>query len=579
MPATQIVPGVSHQNQFSRPGLIDSKKQFLTTVVSSLSKQIFCISRRDNQVFGTPIPLGKEVAQGHLATLPLSGLPRGLASWPIQKIKSYFSLVHLVPAYGVDSKINRLCVHISGLGGIGGKIPFQPGIAMGSIVDKKTIDRMEDYARFQGQFESLRARIDGLKQRAEQLEAEIDDYKDKTDEVSVALVNLWKGEKQLIADQIKGLVGELRKIHPKQVPDFPAFVAMQESPIDFEASTYKVEPRGFDSIQYSSTFLDFDESEASTRDKLKQSSSAGSVSGGYSGIFFSVSGSHSWSKAAVDRVGAIRRQGHASGVLVINALVTTRHVRFFERTRYDLEKLKRLKEKEVYILSEAVMGGAFSAIITYLHTESANRDLDVQRRDQSSESDMSGKFLGYRASGHYSQQSTDESSQDELGHRASSRVTIEFIAQGAIPQVARDQVVRETLKFADQSFQEYQMGGKEGAEGSSERRRQLQETAFAAANKVRETKASQAAKVIHSPSTVFSAYDDFSDQISSDPNAGIPIGFGYTLLNVAEAIEHENRLREMKPASAEESPQLGDQSRLPRESAGVDSSDSQQGAA
>jgi hypothetical protein len=263
----------------------------------------------------------------------------------------------------------------------------------------------------------------------------------------------------------------------------------------------------------------------------------------------------------MNRVADIKNQGHASEVLVINAVVTSRNVRVLKQVAYDLRKLKQLQklmssgseadfkkygisitssgEKAIYILSEAVMGGSFTGLVTFLDETSSSRAHEAHRKDTSASTSTSVEFSTPWVSGGSSysnaNQSSKGSSSDQLRNAANMNVSVEFIAQGAIPQLSRDTIVRETLKYTDQNLQKFHSSGSESSSKSREARQsEMQEAMTKTLNSVAQTNTVSSEVSIHGPQSVSKAYDDFCGEITGDTSAGIPIGFNYTMLTEAD---------------------------------------------
>jgi hypothetical protein len=255
----------------------------------------------------------------------------------------------------------------------------------------------------------------------------------------------------------------------------------------------------------------------------------------------------------MDRLAEIKNQGHASKVLIVSALVTTRHVRFFKNRHYDHNKLKTIlnamqstqgekelsdkgitlteKDKKIYILTEAVMGGSFSGIVTYLKKETSKGDAKHQAKHSSFSSSTEANVIGIEASYNHAQQKANESHNNSIENRSNLNVTIEFIAQGAVPQLTREKVVREMMKYQDQNLRNYESSNSEKSDQSVQiRQAELQQSMYTTLNTLPKTSLQQEEISIHSPQSVLKAYDDFCQQIVEDSACGVPIGFNYAEL-------------------------------------------------
>ena len=447
------------------------------------------------------------------------------------------------------------------------KIPFQPGLALGSIVRGDIVQQMELYAQMNSQVEQVQKELRDLEQGVKTLDAKIQSLKTKQTQgpIDNTLIDLYQKQQDAFQEQIKQLPKKLEKVRQIEIPAFSNLSTGLESPFDFDHTQTAIDKRGFDSITYSSQYIDMAQSSQKIQDRMNQSSSAHTASGGGGyGLFFSASASHTWSEGAMNRVAEIRNQGFASKVLLINALVTTRYVRFFKNRTYDPNKLQAILRamratndpvelkrvgvtvventetqkatKCVYLLTEAVMGGSFSAILTYLKEDSSQRDVksEAKHSGEATEVDISGGWGPFQAKGGYghSGQKADESTSDEIQNRSNLNLSIEFIAQGAVPQLARDTVIREVMKHQDQNLRTYtSSGSQQKGQSAYERQAELQKAMYASLNAVQKTTVQEEKIQIHSPNNVLKAYDDFCGEIVSDTSCGIPIGFNYTQLN------------------------------------------------
>lgn len=452
------------------------------------------------------------------------------------------------------------------------KIPFQPGLSLGSIVSGDVIEKMEKYVETLSKIENVQKKIRDLEQESKAIQEKITSIGlQQKSECNKLLLIFYGKQSELIKKKISDLPTELANIQDIELPSFPNISIGLETPIDFDVTEIATDSRGFDSVAYSSQYIDMQQTSQKIQDKMNQDSSSSSVSVGAKFFGISAGVSHTWSKGAMDRVAEIKNQGYASKVMLINALVTTRNVRFLKNRSFDVVKLKNILDamsvnedelkkcgitvfngkKCIYLLTEAVMGGSFSAIITYLKTDLTKRDVkDKSNHSSSSTSvDAGGSILGFGADVSYknSRQKAGESHDDNIDNRGSLNINIEFISQGAIPQMARDTVVRETLKFQNQNLRKYHSSGsEESGKSTYARQAELQKAAYDTINTVQQTKVEREEIFIHSPNTVLKAYDDFCSEITNDSSAGIPIGFNYTRLT-EEFIRNYVNSKEKKP--------------------------------
>lgn len=517
--------------------------------------------------------------------LPVEGVPTELLVMRNAALLTrFFTLVKLQPKKNVNGTYRCLKVHVPGPGGVKAKIPFQPGLAIGSIVPYETIRQLDQYATAAAKMESIEQQIQAIRDGIVGINAKLEAYQADEEalgavdgapglvEIMQPILEAQKGafikQGQLLAEKVREATEELGAVDPI----FPKFRSGLKLPLDLDRTTMGIDPRGFDSITFSSRLIDVEESEERIRDKLNESSSSSQVSGEVSGGWFvkvKAGFSHSWSKAAMDRVASIRRQGTASKILLVNAMVTSRNVRYLKNKHFDLKELQALLEvmragspetkrahgistvdgqQVVYYLSEAVMGGSFTAIVTYLKKSEQNRDLEEHTNTSSSatEANAGGSFLGIGGSlsGSNAQESTESTSDDHLKSADSLNINIDFICQGAIPQLARDTVVREVMKYQDQNFQTHESNGSEGSGKSRvERQAELQEAMYKAANAIAKTQVDQSELSVHTPGSVSKAYDDFCGEITGDNKSGVPIGFNYSTLTEREILQRIGELQ------------------------------------
>lgn len=439
------------------------------------------------------------------------------------------------------------------------KIPFQPGLALGSIVRGDVIQQMEEYGQMMTQIENTQKEMRDLEQGAKILDSKIKTIQEKKQKgpLDGTLVELFKAQQTALQEQIKQLPEKLKKVAMAQLPSFMSLSTSLESPINFDETEVATDNRGFDSIQFSSQYIDMNESSQAIQDRMNQSSSASSVSLNGSYLLSSANVSHSWSSGAMNRIGEIKNQGYASKVLFINALVTTRHVRFFKKRTFDPQKLQAIldtmrstndpnalnskgitvmnKTKQVYLLTEAVMGGSFSAIVTYLKEDTSNRDTKDRAKASSSTTSVGAKVnMGVWSVGGSvgdSRQKGSESHQDNTHNLGNTNIAIEFIAQGTIPKFAKENVVREIFKQQNQNLRKYEsVSGEKTDQSVQVRQTELQQAMYTNLNSLPSITVQKDEVPLNSTQSVLKAYDDFCQEIVDDASCGIPIGFNYTQL-------------------------------------------------
>lgn len=519
--------------------------------------------------------------------LPLLGLPKELCQE--HRIREWLMHSHLIPEKGVDGAYNRVTAHVSGVGGGKPSIPFQPGLALGSVVRGDTIAKMEEYATKIAALEAREKQIQTAEENIERLQAKIDLGKPP------ALVPVWKKQIEAEKKRIERLVEEIGKSGGgDEIPIFENFYSGIETPIDMANSALDVQPRGFDSINFNSQYINMREDISEIHDRVSHASSASQVSGSGGFWFVSVQASHAWGNATSTRLAQIQKSGIAQGVLVINAVVTTRNVRCFPSLQFDRAKLKQIlsamesddakllnrygitvssdkKTKEIYLLTEAVLGGSFTALVTFLDTEKMNRRIDKKSEEHNSSSSVSVGVWGYSASYAQSSASGFQSEDDVLRGVSSTKVSIEMISQGAMPSFTKGVIEHEIMKHLDLNPSKFELSAQDTsdakilAKGKDEekidvlakRQLKMQNAGVAAMNTYRGLAASKDKQQLHTPSSVLEAYDSFADKMATDQDCGVPIGFNYqrfTQEDLKDMLRDLESQRSILPAPAGEDP-------------------------
>lgn len=578
---------------------------FGSTTDSNLSQQTLVYSHKssmqgktfsvyyspDKGLFGSVQTLEKRQDN-----LPLTGIPKQLlTSGNLDLFKRFFSQTHFI--YSEDmGEFPHIAVHLSCKGGMKPKIPFQPGLALGSIVKAKVVREMEVYAKnasdidnFEKDIQTVESNIRALEQKIAAIHGKYP-RKEREEEFEAqitlgdrALRDFYRRQSQRLREQLATIGDNLAQTEPVMLHTPGDFQSSLASPIDYERSYIATEPRSFDSVNYSSQYIDMQENIQHVRDQLDQSSSSSSMSLSVSAPFFKASGSFSSSQSAMDRVAQIQNSGTSSKVFVMNATLTTHHVRYFKRLRYDHEKLGQIfnimhnytistatgeakvqqaknledlginidplnnEELSIYILTEAVMGGSFTGIVNFMDKSRFERDVQNSRRDSSLGGSASAEgsygFYSGGASVSHSQSKSHEERNDSLSSQSNLDVSINLIAQGAVPKLQRDAIARENTKHADQNLTNYQSSGSEsvierdaGAQQKAtyDRQKQLQAGGLAAANTTLSTVTKQESITILTPNSVMQAYDDYCDLMVDNDLSGVPVGFAYTKLTYVE---------------------------------------------
>lgn len=436
----------------------------------------------------------------------------------IKSLEKLFAFSSLVAERGRSGLYDRVSVYFGLNGGGKTQIPFQPGLALGSIVRSNTLDQMEAYDETASEIQALKEQIESAEQEIEVLDAKI---KAKTGKLSSKAdvsedpsIVRWKNDQIRIRNWMDKLTKKLEESEKKEIPIFSGFSQGLESPINFEGSGMKTQERGFDSLSYSSQYISLSEEGNLAYDKIEHVFKAldANVGGGWGPL--KVKASYSGSKATSDRLTQLKHEGITQGVLVVHATLTTRFVRCFTNLTYDLQKLDKLlfamestneaeqrrygiskistndnknSELAVYLLTEAVLGGSFTSLV-YILNEKTTKQSKISEEKTSGHKgsiEIGAKVGALQAhiEGNYTDIRDSENRSDDLNKFVSTKVKVEIFSQGALPSFSYS------------------------VDASSD-----EQTHLAAASK-----------------SVASAYTDFIKKIN-ETGAGIPIGFNYQIL-------------------------------------------------
>lgn len=512
--------------------------------------------------------------------LPLVNMPKEMASSnDVSQLKRLFAHTHFIPEKGVDGCYNRVSIHVSGPGGGKSLIPFQPGLALGSVVRGDTLEKMEEYATKTAAREAREQQLKAIEERIEQLDMKIKAKKGTTSPAGIALLKVWKGEQKALDTTLAAIAEQMQsETVDDKIPIFESFYQGVETPIDTTASALQVQPRGFDSLSYSSQYISMKENMSVVHDRLSQSASSSQVNASGGGWFFSVQASHAWADATAKRLFQIQTSNISEGVLVISAVATTRHVRCFTKLKYDREKVRNVLEamktndekvlkryaitkkdddtKEIYLLTEAVLGGSFTAFVTFLDEQKVKRTTDKRSEEHSSATTVtaSAGIFGWGGSGSYatSRSGGSQSEDDVLRGITTTKINIEIVSQGVMPQFTRGIIEHEIVKHLDLNPSKYELSGQDAADAKAavtatgpalaeivaKRQMKMSNAQVAILNTYRGLTSSKEELNLHTPDSVMAAYDDFAKQMASDQDCGIPIGFNYQILS-------ERRLQEI----------------------------------
>jgi len=207
-------------------------------------------------------------------------------------------------------------------------VPFRPGYALGSIIPLEEMETMLEEAKLTGRIENYETQLRKIKSIRDEMSS-------RGMPIS-ALEELKRTERELKRMKLIAQLTYFDYISNNATGIANKFQCNIESPIDWARSKLVSMPRGFDTLNFNSTYVMSDEKNQKINDMVDQLS--GGVS--YSSFFVSANISGSISK----RVRNASSTGKTEGSLVIGSFATTRHVRTFERLYYDTDKLRALKE-------------------------------------------------------------------------------------------------------------------------------------------------------------------------------------------------------------------------------------------
>ncbi len=497
----------------------------------------------------------------------------------LSDLQAYFNDgPRMTPEKGVSGEYNRVVVDTKANGGYKPKIPFQPGLSLGSIVKLDNLVEMEKYAEVHARRENFEAQVQHAEKQIEFLTDKIAVINDKIKKAKVvplkdayeALRKAWELQIKNLTDNIVILSKELTDDPLGAIPVFRGFQQAAETPIDFSASRMEDQVRGFDSLEFNSQYIWLDKSTEEIHDQITQSSSSRSISAKASyGIFVSGSASFSWAKAAADRVGQIKKEGIAEGVLVINASTTTRHVRTFTDVKYDHQKLQAIldamnagsdevkkiygisntgTEDAIYLLTDAVLGGGFTALVTVLDQNKMKRDFDkrLEEKQSAAGASLGGGWSLFSASANFqsSSGSAAQSENDKVANFATTKINIEIFSEGAIPNFNRHLMQKEIMKHINLNPAAFEISMRDEEEANDlvnaksaqdklkaniKREMRMQNAGVAAMNACRGLTSETKSQNVHTLESVLEAYESFTEQMK-DKDCGVPVGFNYRIL-------------------------------------------------
>lgn len=556
--------------------------------------------------------------------LPVCGIPSQLLKDKnVQTLAAFLKNAHYIPEKGVDGSYNRVTVHITGLGGGKKPIPFQPGLALGSVVNGKTIDALESYANAMAETQNLEDQMRNTSGEIEHLQLKIEariaqfpalkpvenaphpkgnilkppaPAAPKGQELAVIepiqahaapldqlvsrytdrQLKAWDIRIQRLQQHLTALEEDCLSAALVQLPMIKNFQAGASSPIDMANSKIECQPRAFETLDFSSQYIDMSESDAEIHNKASQTSSTLSVTQDSSFLVFKTSAKVARAEAIAKKVLQLKKQGIAQGTLVINVSATTRHVRCFTKIEYLKEKLEQIlsvmhanKEKElerygisvpkdggekaIYVLTESVMGAALTIFVTFYKDSKTTRNQDNQQTENSLEvgasATVGASFLSANVGGLYSRDRAERKEDDVLKSSAQTRVNIEISSEGALPSLESSRVEREVVSHVNMDPAKFERSKQSEAElekiskctskeelqtelgKRSLRMKEAQENIL---NTMRGLTFLKEEQKVHTMESAIKAYESFIHQVTSDPSCGVPVGFNYDILTQKE---------------------------------------------
>lgn len=564
--------------------------------------------------------------------LPVTDVPSHiLKDRDVQKMEAYFRHTHLASETGVDGSINRVSTHIIAPAAGKGVIPFQPGLALGSVVKAETIDKIERFADQMAAKQNLEDRIRMAEQRLTAFELQRESRLAQKPELK-KINKLQNGQEEVtyakdvrldaINSKIEKQKEKIEKLYDEKfadteeedLPTFNNFQASAASPVDMGRSTIESQPRAFDTLDFNSQYIKMSESEASIHNQVSQSSNSINVSANASYLLCSAGVKYGRVQAIASRVAQIKKRNTAQGTLIINATVTTRHVRCYTKLHYDHNKLRLIldamnkgdeatlrrygisvpakkggkeekadveavepkkkeeeKEPAFYVLTEAVMGAYFTSLITFLDESETGRDGKIKQDESIQTLNVNaelglGKFAT-KASVGVTRSGASNKEDDELKSKAQTKVEIEISSEGVLPQFERNNIEREVIshvnldptKFVrtqedDKDAEDIAKGGDDRTLAQEKRRIKMANAQEAILNTMRGLNFLRESQKIQTMESVLGAYESFLDKVTKDPNCGVPVGFNYDIITKSEIERILGIAPKISPAASVETP-------------------------
>ena len=576
-------------------------KEFIYSYTDMIgSRRVDIYKKNERSLTASVYKLSHNIATKLLASdLPVYGIPEALDVTDNNKIRKFFMYTYFMPEKSCDSEYNRVVAHAKVIGGMKSQIPHQPGLALGSVISSKVLEEMNTYADNIAISEAMEEEMQTIEQRIETLEAKI--LAKKTRDCYKKLVESWENEQKALLKKLENIADTMAANagHDKEeerTPDKPIVIEPKkycsslQSPVDSALSKIEVQVRGFDSLHYSSQYFRTSEQESIDQDQIKQVSGSGAISGEGGFLLFNAKASLELEGAISSRINRAKKSKAAKGLLVINASSTSRYVRCYTDLKFDKDRTKSIVEsmktidskeklselgisvrdgrKQIYILTEAVLGGSFQAYVTFLDEEETAREIENKAKEGKVGASAQGGFSGPLGGGPakiggnvgLSLHGNKEDKQDKLTGNTNTSINIEFVCNGVVAQFNRRDLEHEIIEHMDLNPSNYYPNEQElnslstdltsspsdFAANASQRGMAMENAQAAVLNTIQALTSSKSTQSVHDITSVMEAFDDFVSKISSDPNSGMPIGYGYQVFTQEQL---EEKLRELENVS------------------------------
>ncbi len=474
-------------------------------------------------------------------TLLLGNLPDEIKKTRDEsKLKRFFERVHLV-LEGDEVKGEEVKVNVydsrSDRGDVRNMIPFHPSLTLGGIVRRRTIEEMQAQARNPKRNpRALRAELKASQDNLREKNSEVKVQSDRVDQ----LVKAKASEDEIInEDQIalslqaearleclnqQRILSELYKSHTDISSELPSvFQHGLNTVIDLSLDeSIKSQPRGSKEAYFVCDFIDLRTTDKEVVSSIKGSKAIGNISASGSLYSCNIGGAARLDSSIGDRIVEMKETGGVEAVLIINAFVSTGYVKCIPTPSYKEDELKMIYqmmktgsekehddygittldkngEKAIYLITEEVMGGAFSALVTFSNSKIAAHNTAKHLENRNISAGVNGGVsigpvkADFDISGQHGKEA--RSDEDKFRHSLSTKVNIEILSKGAIPTFSIE-ALQQKINYLD--------------EGQG----------------------------ILSANSVFNAFQEFVKELRTNPLAGAPLGFNYTVLTQS-AIEQK----------------------------------------